>query len=131
MISGIFCKKNVPSAHSCAEARLPWQPPTTAPSVHLCKLCLLLWNREFYRNFLFHNKEDRRFFCGPLKYSVSSVRLKPFLHFPEHPGSCELQHPLRSDELRSDTVSDRSSPDARTLPDGYLLSGPDEGQSRC
>ena len=55
-----FCiKKNVPLAHSRAEARLPWQPSTTAPSAHLCKPCLLLWNREFYRNFLFHKKRAR------------------------------------------------------------------------
>ncbi len=33
------------------------QPSTTALSAHLCKLCLLLWNRKFYRNFLFHKVE--------------------------------------------------------------------------
>ena len=47
-------------AHSRAEVRLLQQPSTTAPSAHLCKLCLLLWNSEFYRNFLFHKKETRK-----------------------------------------------------------------------
>ena len=50
------CEKECALAHSRAEARLLQQPSTTAPSAHLCKLCLLLWNREFYRNFLFHKK---------------------------------------------------------------------------
>ena len=53
------CEKECALAHSRAEARLLQQPSTTAPSAHLCKLCLLLWNREFYRNFLFHNKKYR------------------------------------------------------------------------
>ena len=51
------CEKECALAHSRAEARLLQQPSTTAPSAHLCKLCLLLWNREFYRNFLFHKVE--------------------------------------------------------------------------
>ena len=45
-----------------AEARLLQQPSTTAPSAHLCKLCLLLWNREFYRNFLFHKQKTQELF---------------------------------------------------------------------
>ena len=49
-----------------AEARLLQQPSTTTPSAHLCKLCLLLCNREFHRNFLLHktpvrNSPDRGF----------------------------------------------------------------------
>ena len=39
--TAFFVKKNVPMAHSRAEARLLQQPSTTAPSAHLCKLCLL------------------------------------------------------------------------------------------
>ena len=31
-------------------------------SAHLCKLCLLLWNREFYRNFLFHKQKTQELF---------------------------------------------------------------------
>ena len=61
-IFSVYLKKNVPLAHSRAEARLLQQPSTTAPSAHLCKLCLLLWNREFYRNFLFHKQKTQELF---------------------------------------------------------------------
>ena len=79
--SFLYDKKECALAHSRAEARLLQQPSTTAPSAHLCKLCLLLWNREFYRNFLFHKKSVSKhllchetLFFQALTYSSSSSK---------------------------------------------------------